>query len=532
MAWPIAELEATAAICSVAPAAATTETMVHPGLPIAWAAVAMLMMIGLSLPVLRGSPGNASRSDGDHMLSLTALPMIGPALHEALRRPWLLLTLRILTAALFLLLIAAGLFGSPIPERNLATVLTWTFWWTGIVIAVLLLGSAWCAICPWDALAAWLVRRRLWRRGAPHTSLNLRYPSWLRNQWPALSMLAGLTWLELGVGVTTSPYATALLGLAMVVMATTSMALFERKGFCQYVCPIGRTLGAYSTTVPVAVRPIDPLVCADCKTLECYHGTDQIEPCPTHLVIGRTDVNQFCTSCGACVQSCPSHNVSWGVRPVANEAMHHTRGHWDGAWFMVGLVALTSFHGLTMLPEWEQWMRHSARWIGDSGQLLWTFSLGMALSLVLIAGTFVVTIRLTQRLGPRQADFKPLFNNLALAVLPLAFAYHIAHNLSHMLRESHGTWAVFVNPFGRGTLPLSTTERHALMTLPIPEQLLFTLQAGLIVLGLGLAVRILGARARKIGLDRGVSRVPTTTFLLGVSGMNLWLLTQPMIMRM
>ena len=464
--------------------------------------------------------------------SLARLPWLGPRLHRIMRQPWLLAGLRILTAAVFLLVIAAGLFGSPIPERNLATVLTWTFWWTGIVIAVLLLGSAWCAICPWDALAAWLVRRRLWQRGAAETSLNLRFPPWLRNLWPALAMFVGLTWLELGVGVTTSPYATALLGLVMVVMATASMALFERKGFCQYVCPIGRTLGAYSATVPIAVRPIDPAVCANCTTLECYHGTEQIEPCPTHLVIGRTQQNQSCTSCGACVQSCPTHNVSWGIRPLADEAMNHARIHTDGAWFIVGLVALTSFHGLTMLPYWEQWMRSAGQRLGDSGQLLLSFSLGMTLILTVLGGLFALLVRLTAALDRKALDHKRLFNHLALATLPLAFAYHIAHNLSHMLRESQGAWAVFMNPFGSGTQPLSLAERAAMMRLPIPEAMLFGLQSGLIVLGLWLGMRILRQRAITVGLDHGLARLPVMGFLLGISGLNLWLLTQPMIMRM
>lgn len=529
MAAPPAQLSASAAICSAQTGAADAATMVHPGLPVSWAALALLAMVALSLPVLRRTTGAGAVAG---RRSLAHLPLVGATLHGLQRNPWLLAGLRLSTAALFLLVIAAGLFGSPIPERNLATVLTWTFWWTGMVIAVLFAGSAWCAVCPWDALAAWLVRRRLWRRGADHTSLQLRFPKPMRNLWPALLMFVGLTWLELGVGVTTSPYATAVLGLVMVVLATASLALFERKAFCHYVCPIGRTLGAYSTTVPVAVRPIDPSVCARCTTLECYHGTGGIEPCPTRLVIGRSRRNEFCTSCGACVHSCPSHNVSWGIRPVGDEAMRHARGHWDGAWFAVGLVALTSFHGLTMLPHWEAWMRQAGQWLGDSGQLLLTFSLGMAAVLATLAGLFAGAVALARRLDGRTPGFRSLFGHLALATLPLAFAYHIAHNLSHMLRESQGALAVFENPFGIGTLPLSLAEHHLRMGLPIPQQALFALQAGLIVLGLWLGMRILHERAGRLGLAPGLARLPVMAYLFGIATLNLWLLTQPMIMRL
>ncbi len=76
-------------------------------------------------------------------------------------------------------------------------------------------------------------------------------PKQLRNVWPALLLFIGLTWLELGAGVTTSPYATALLALLMLVLATVSLSLFERKAFCRYFCPVGRTVGFYSQLAPV-----------------------------------------------------------------------------------------------------------------------------------------------------------------------------------------------------------------------------------------------------------------------------------------
>jgi nicotinamide riboside transporter PnuC len=49
------------------------------------------------------------------------------------QQPWLLLFSRVLFAVLFLLIIYAGLFGTPIAERNIATVLTWNLWWAGLI---------------------------------------------------------------------------------------------------------------------------------------------------------------------------------------------------------------------------------------------------------------------------------------------------------------------------------------------------------------------------------------------------------------
>lgn len=153
-------------------------------------------------------------------MNLAATPLLGKGIRVLTRSPWLLLGVKALLVALFLLVILAGLYGTPIAERNFATVLTWNLWWVGLVFSIFFLGSAWCAVCPWDTLAYWLVSRRLWRRAQPNNSLNPRMPKGLRNLWPALVLFIGLTWLELGFGFTLSPYGNALMAVLMVVLPT------------------------------------------------------------------------------------------------------------------------------------------------------------------------------------------------------------------------------------------------------------------------------------------------------------------------
>lgn len=509
--------------------------MVHPGMPPGWVVFVLLSLFVIIVMAWRNSLLSVQPGLSGRYFSFPAPIM--RSLSRLVVSPWLLVMLRIITASIFLLVIIAGLFGSPIPERNLATELTWTLWWTGLIIAIFFSGSAWCAICPWDAIATWLVRRRLWQRGPDTASLGLRVPKILRSVWPALLMFIGLTWLELGVGVTKSPYATAVLALVIVVLTTVSLALYERKAFCRYFCSVGRTIGFYSELSPVALRPVDTQVCVTCKTLECYHGTERIEPCPTHLVMGRITQNTYCTSCGACSQSCPYQNINWQWRHVGSEAIQTARPHWDEGWFILGLVALTSFHGITMLPVWEKWIRHFAQLINDSGQLLWSFSVGMSVILLIPIIIFMLLVKVTQRLSFRDLEFKRLFSSLAIATLPLAFTYHIAHNLTHLFRESRGMLSVFANPLGIGSLPLSSAEMHMRHLQPlIPQNLIYALQAGLIVFGFWLATRILTYRIR--GLMTSSKRPgiamqwPVLLFITTMSLFNLWLLMQPMIMRM
>ncbi len=509
--------------------------MVHPGLPPAWVAVIFFTMLLLAIRYTVGLSATTTS------VSAFRFSLQNRLLQWAVTHPYLLLLLKLFSVAVFLLVIYAGLFGTPVPERNLATTLTWTIWWSGVIVSIFFLGSAWCAICPWDAIANWLVKRRLWKRASVGVSLNMRVPRLLRSVWPALLMFVVLTWLELGVGVTVSPYATALLALLMVVLATLSLLLYERKAFCRYFCAIGRTIGVYSSMAPIALRPVNSDICERCETLECYHGTDEIEPCPTHLVMGKITQNTYCTSCGSCSMSCPQQNVSWQLRGIGSEITQASRttamrARVDEAGFILGLVALTTFHGITMMPYWENWISRLAWYSGDSGSLLLSFSLAMLVAMSIPVLLYLLVIRATRQLSRLQDDFKRIFSALAISILPLAFTYHIAHNLTHLVRESNGFWNVVANPLGTGTAPLSMMEKHMRHMNPLlDDSIVFALQGLLVLFGFWLAVYIARQRYRQLHHGQRASVagfMPILLFVLLVSLANLWLLMQPMIMRM
>lgn len=500
--------------------------MMHPGLSTGWALSASLFIVAIACWALFAPRANCtSRAKGNARIGLHLA-----ARHAA--SSWPLLTLKVVVTALFLLVIIAGALGTPIPARNLATVLTWNIWWAGLIVSVFFLGSAWCAVCPWDALATWLTRRNVTGRPNPNASLNLRVPKFLRSVGPALILFIGLTWLELGFGITTRPYATALLAVLMVVLAAISAALFERKAFCRYFCPVGRTIGFYAQLAPVELRHVDSEVCNRCSTLDCYHGTEEVEPCPTNLVMKNLRENTYCTSCANCIRSCPNQNIAWKIRPMSREAIQDARPLPDEGWFMLVLLALTGFHGLTMLPIWEQSIRALARHIGDSGQLLWSFTAGLLASIALIVLVYGLLVSLTRFCNSREVSFKRLFYGMSFTALPLAFAYHLAHNLNHLLRESSGLSGLLANPLGAGAQPLSMAEKHArAMATMIPQDLLFALQAALIVFGFWIAMQVLRYRGESLLPGSGWKLFPIGLFAIMITAYHLWLLSQPMVMR-
>ncbi|MFK5970714.1 MAG: 4Fe-4S binding protein [Candidatus Marithrix sp.] len=497
--------------------------IIHPGLPVIWGMLVGIILLLISIWAI-WKPISTYTTTSHY--SLSKLPIIGQLIRQITITPWLLFFVKVIVVALFLLIIAAGLFGTPIADRNIATMLTWNIWWSGLIIAVFFLGSAWCAVCPWDTLANWLVHRRLWKRSASYTSLNLPVPKPFRNVLPALLLFIILTWLELGV--TISPYTTALLALLMIILATISLAIFERKAFCRYFCPVGRTIGFYAQLAPIELRPINNNICIKCNSLECYYGSTTVDGCPTNLVMGRLTQNTYCTNCGNCSRSCPVQNVAWQLRPPSTEAIQTARPHWDEAWFMLGLMALTAFHGLTMMAFWETWMGELT--IGGSG--LWSFSIVLIVSLLLPLPPYISALGLTKRFTNSELSIKQLFPQFAFIAIPLAFAYHLAHNLNHLIRESVGASSVFANPFGTGTLPLSLIEKQAKYTeILLPVELLFFLQASLLIFGFLIAVYVIRQRGRALLTGNPWQLSPMVLFAILITGYHLWLLMEPMVIR-
>ncbi|HYD94503.1 MAG TPA: 4Fe-4S binding protein [Noviherbaspirillum sp.] len=508
-------------------------TMLHPGLPGEWILPAALAMLAIALWSLCAKLPSEKEP---RTANLATLPLVGPFVRFLNRSPYPLLAIKIVSVAVFIMVVVAGLFGTVYPEHNLATALVWNLWWPLVVVSVFFLGTAWCAICPWNTLSNWLIRRKLWKRANPHPGRNGKVPRWLQNVWLALLMFIGLTWLETGIGVTSKPFATALMALVMLGLSLLFQWLFERKAFCRYVCPVGRTLGYYARLAPVAVRPVDQKTCDSCKTLECYNGSKEIDPCPTHLVVGRFSQNTNCLSCGSCMQSCPHQNVSWQLRPMGSEAKDQARPQWDGAWFMLLLLGITIFHGLTMMPFWRDWIVAVAGFIGESGAPYMSFTLAMLGSFAAVGVVYAALVGVSWLAARRATSYRGLFTAFSFSALPLAFVYHLAHNLDHISRESADLFALLLNPLGIGLGPVSSMDKHNQMMSPIfPDELMYTLQAGLMVLGFWLAVQIVRNRGRgQLAGSRGavaLRLLPVLAFVGAITAFNLWLMAQGMEMR-
>ncbi len=322
---------------------------------------------------------------------------------------------------------------------NLATKLTWTIWWAGIIFTFFLVGRVWCLACPFGALNEWTSRL-----AAPLR----RLPKPFRNIWWATGMFVLLTWADEQLGVVRSPRVTAWIVLFFAVLAVAVGLFFERRSFCRHLCPIGGLIGIYSMTAPVELRTKDAAVCAADRDKLCYRGGERAVGCPMFEFPAAMDRNNYCNLCFQCVTDCEHENLVLRLRAVGKDLWASGRRLLDESYLAVALVGLTLIVTAQMLTAWPGWMSALARWLPlevRSGLKPVTY-LGLVESTVLLGGALVAApllvlggAALAERLaGPKRLGLRQAFVVFGYMFIPVGLAMHLAHNLSHLLLEGGG----------------------------------------------------------------------------------------------
>jgi polyferredoxin/YHS domain-containing protein len=448
-----------------------------------------------------------------------------------LQHPLTRFTAQAITVILFLLILAAGLFGNQLPAKNIAPVVTWTIWWGGLIWLVLYTGKAWCYVCPWDAIAGWSESLRFWGKKKEGLSLGLKWPKVMANIWPATLLFIALTWLELGFGVTMKPRATAWIGLGMLGLAFVCAFLFDRKSFCRYGCLVGRISGLYALFSPIEIRSRDRDQCKTCRTHSCFKGNAAGEGCPTFQSLRVMDQSTYCILCAECLKTCEKENVALRLRPWGEDLVTGFRPRSDEAYLALIMLSLTGFHGLTMTSAW----RDVLAWIEATLHLDETaaFTIGMTALMIAPGLLYAALVALSRWMAREKTlGYRDYFIRYAYALLPIALFYHIAHNSEHLLMEGQKAIALLSDPFGWewnlfGTAQWNLPPMVSLPTLWI-IQVFFVMIGHVYSLWIAHSVAVHLFPNPKTALR---SQVPMLIAMILFSVLSLWLLKQPMEMR-
>lgn len=457
-----------------------------------------------------------------------------PLVKTLIKLPYFRFLFQLPVFILFCLIIYAGMAGHGI--INIAPLLTWTIWWAGLVLIVLFLGKIWCYVCPWDFITTAIQHLKPFGVCKRPFALGLKWPVWLENIYPAIWLFVVLTFIELCFNVTSSPQATAAFGVVMVLLSYIPAILYERRPYCKYGCLVGRISGLYAMFSPIELRSANKKVCAGCKSKDCYNGNDKGNPCPTFLTVPKIHENTYCLLCTECIKSCPHDNVSVNIRPFGTDFRHFKEVKKDEAILAVSLLALTSFHGLTMTGIWDTTRNWSVieylKTSLDIGHVA-AFAIAMTVINMSIIGMYYLFCALA-RVVTRDGGVhtKEIFLTYAYSILPIALFYHLAHNAMHLLMEGQSLVALLSDPLGRGSNYFGTA---AWKLSPLAsDKVTWIIQVCLVLMGhiFGIVIAYhISRRLYKDVKDAKRSLMPLLVAMILSSFLSLWIMHLDMNMR-
>jgi len=457
-----------------------------------------------------------------------------PVLGALLRRRGARLALRAALLVAAVVMVAQGLFGSPLAPKNVATVLTWVHFRGALVAVLLLAGNFFCAACPF-VLARDAARRLVRPR--------LTWPRALRNKWPGVALLVAFLFCYELFDLWGDPWWTAMLVVIYFGVVLAVDGLFQHASFCKYVCPIGQLNFVASTVSPLEVKVRDAAACHTCQTRDCIKGAPAGAPeprrgCELALFQPRKIGNLDCTFCLDCVDACPKDNVGIVLRMPGEELLDRRNrsglGRLQKRPDLAALAAVFTFGALLnafgmVSPVYavEAWL---SRALGVRAE--WPV-LGLLFAALLVVEPALL-LALAAAWARRAARLREGLVSIAVrhcfALVPLGFGVWLAHSLFHLL-----TGFLTLVPVVQGTLadagvPWLGAPDWTLVGLPAAA--VQPLQLGLILLGLLVSLGLAWRLAADDRPERPATVfVPWAALCLLVAATALWLMSQPMEMR-
>ncbi len=304
---------------------------------------------------------------------------------------------------LFVLVVYSGLAGAQVPLANLDVTFIYVIFWVGMPLASVLFGDVFRALSPWRTCArVWVAVGRVLQRDRESRPPLLRYPESL-GMWPAVATIVGFAWLEL-IYVPADrehPATLAVLSLAYFVITFAGMALFgieqwggRADGFGAYFNLLSR--------LSAVVRDEDGIVCL------------------RRPLSGITDLQ---------------------IRPGTIA-------------LICAIIGTTTFDGFSNGGVWRNLEPSLQSLFADLGfsptpALELAYSVGMLFCLGLIAGVYRLGIAGVRSVSSRY-DTRELTHSFAHTLVPIGFAYVLAHYFSLLIWQGQAIVFLASDPLGNG----------------------------------------------------------------------------------
>ena len=438
----------------------------------AGAAVALSFVIMARFLKHRGAAEEAMRFN---LLSLPGMGWLGASVT--------LNAVRCFSVAVFLLLLAAGFFGSLDSLKNIAPTFVWVVWWVGMAFVSALFGDLWALVNPWKILFTWF------ERATGGFGPFFTYPA-LLSRWPVVVLFLVFAWMELISGQSEHPRNLAMLIVAYSAITWTGMALFGREVWLKN--------GEIFTAVYGLLARL----------------------APTLGEAGR-----------------------WQARWPAVGLLSNRPAHISTVCFVLILLSTVAFDGIIETPLWTailEWIAESrtlrAPLIALQGAGFDLITLIKTVSLAVLPGIFVgIYVTFCRAIamfgGGGRVPARDVVGYFVLSLVPIAIAYHLSHYLSYLLIAGQYIIPQVSDPFGFGW-DLFGTAAYRIDIGIVNAKLIWYVAVISIVTGHVLAVYIAHVMALRVFPDRHAanrSQYPMLVLMIAYTMISLSILSQPII---
>ncbi len=393
-------------------------------------------------------------------------------------------TCRAATLVLFVVTVAAALWGTGDPMMNLAPTLVWIIWWVGLSLVVALVGNVWPLLDPWRSLFALMQHATRSARRPGDLSFGWRWPAGI-GIWPAVALLLLWSWLEVVYPIAAAPYRLGCAALAWSAITLLGMLCFGRESwqrhgdvFAIYFDTLGRMapLGAASRGGGIVLRaPGAALITTHADTPSAPAGS---------------------------------------------------------AGFVIAMLSTVLFDGLHGGQAWlllESLLRQTVPHMLDiNGYFAGT--VGLIGVWVIFLAAYQITCGATAILT-RAASAAQIARRFAPTLVPIAVAYNIAHNFSSLLIQGQNAIPLLSDPFGLRWNLFGTAAMHANIGL-VDARLTWHVAIGAIVIGHAIAVWL----AHRVALrdaasprQAALASLPLTLLMIIYTAISLSVIAEPMV---
>lgn len=336
----------------------------------------------------------------------------------------------VIGVALFVLVVWAGLDGAQSQTANIAPTFVFVLFWVGVPVLSLLLGDVFKPFNPWRAIGrgfGWLAKRV----GGDALPEPLDYPEKL-GRWPAAVGLLAFAAYELAYATPQDPSTLAVAALVYAAVQLVGMSLYGVEPWERNGDGLGVYMGLFGAISPLHWR--DGAV----YTRPVLSRLTELRPIPGTVAL-------LAVAIGSTTFDGTRENTFW--TDIALDIQN-----------VLEDVGLTGTQGLEV-----------------------AYFLGLMLTILLAGGLFMLGVQ-GMRTVDRRYPAQDLARRFAHSLIPIAFAYVLAHYFSLLAYQGQAAAFLASDPLGRGW-DLFGTAASTIDYTVVSANGIWYVQVGALVLG-------------------------------------------------